>query len=183
MNVREREKHGKSAFARWAQARRRAALARPRWASLAGSILAGVVVGTWLWSGGSGNSLAADVISHIEDEAAARVAGDPAPADVISRVLEQGVIRLQPDAGEVLYASHCRFRGRSVPHLLIRTEAGPVSVLLLRHEPVDTPVNFTGSGFWGRIEPAGPGSLALVSSSGANLERVAADLTAAIDWH
>jgi hypothetical protein len=183
MNVREREKNGESAFARLAQARRRTAAARPRWASLAGSILAGVVVGTWLWSGGSGNSLAADVLSHVEDEAAARVAGDPAPAGAVSRVLEQGGIGLQPGAGEVLYASNCRFRGRSVPHLLIRTEAGPVSVLVLRHEPVDTPVNFTGGRFSGRIEPAGPGSLALVSSSGANLEQVAADLVAAIDWH
>jgi hypothetical protein len=182
MNVREREKKGESAFARLAQARRRAAFARPRWASLAGSILAGAAVGAWLWSAGQGNSLADDVLSHVADEAAARGAGDPAPAEAVSRVLEQGGIRLRPGAGEVLYASNCQFRGRSAPHLLIRTEAGPVSVLVLRHEPVDSPVNFTGGGFSGRIEPSGPGSLALASSTGANLEQAAADLVAAIDW-
>jgi hypothetical protein len=49
MNVPQREKNVESAFARVAEARRRASLVRPRWAALAGSIMAGVLVGIWLW--------------------------------------------------------------------------------------------------------------------------------------
>lgn len=182
MNVPQREKNGESAFARVAEARRSGGVGRPRWASLAGSILAGVVVGVWLWSGGPGNSLAGDVLSHVEDEPAALVVGRPAPEETVSQVLEQGGIRLRPGAGEVLYANTCRFRGRAVPHVVLRTEAGPVTLLVLRHEPVDTAESFTGSGFSGRIVPSGPGSLAVVGADGVDIDRIAPRMQAAIEW-
>ena len=182
MNVPRREKKGESAFARLAEARRRTAAVRPRWASLVGSVLAGAVVGTWLWSGGRGNSVADDVLSHIEDEVSTVAAGGPAPAASVSRVLEQGGIRLRPGAGQVLYANTCRFRGRPVPHLVLQLEDGPVTVLVLRDEPVGALESFTRSGFSGRIEPAGPGSIAVVAAAGADLERMAAQARAAIEW-
>jgi len=183
MNVPRREKNGESAFARLAEAQRRAAVVRPRWASLVGSILAGVVVGTWLWGGGQGNSLAEDVLSHMDGEpgilAAATGAADPA---AVARVLEQGGIHLGPGAGEVLTATSCRFRGRRVPHLVLQSEGGPVTVLLMRHEPVADPVSIAGQGFSGRIVPAGPGSIAVVGATGADLERMAAQVRAAVEW-
>jgi len=183
MNVPRREKNGESAFARLAEARRRTAVARPRWASLAGSILAGVVVGTWLWSGGPGNSLGDDVLSHMDGEpealAAAMGAVDPA---AVARVLEQGGIRLGPEAGMVSHASSCRFRGHTVPHLVVQAEGGPVTVLVLRDEPVAGPSSIAGRGFSGRIVPAGPGSIAVVGAAGADLERIAAQVRAAVEW-
>jgi len=182
MNVPQREKKGDSAFARRAEAGRRTADVRPRWASLVGSVLAGAVVGAWLWSGGPGNSLADDVLSHIGDEVPAVAAGGPAPAESVSRVLEQGGIRLRPGAGDVLYANACRLRGHPVPHLVLQSEGGPVTVLVLRDEPVGDAESFTGSGFSGRIEPAGPGSIAVVAAAGADLERFAAQVRAAIEW-
>jgi hypothetical protein len=182
MNVPQREKNGESAFARWAEARRRTTAVRSRWASLAGSILAGVVAGAWLWSGGPGNSLADDLLSHLEDDAAARAPGGPVPSAVASRVLEQGGIRLRPGAGAVLYANTCRFRGRAVPHLVLRTEAGPATLLVLRHEPVDAAEDFTGGGFSGRILPSGPGSLVVVGADGLDIDRIAPRMQAAIEW-
>jgi len=182
MNVPQREKNGESAFARLAEARRSGAVGRPRWASLAGSILAGVVVGAWLWSGGPGNSLAGDVLSLVEDEAAALAAGDPTPAEEVARVLEQGGIRLRLGAEEVLYANVRRFRGRPVLHMVLRTQAGPVTLLVLRHEPVDAAEDFTGGGFSGRIVPSGPGSLAVVATDGADIGQVATRMQAAIEW-
>jgi hypothetical protein len=182
MNVPQREKNGEPALARLAEARRSGALGRPRWASLAGSILAGVVVGAWLWSGGPGNSLAGDVLSLVEDEAAAPVAGRPPSEQTVSRVLEQGGIRLRPGAGEVLYANIRRFRGRAVPHMVLRTEAGPVTLLVLRHEPVDVAEDFTGGGFSGRIVPSGPGSLAVAGTDGVDIGQVATRMQAAVEW-
>jgi len=183
MNVPQREKKGDSAFARLAEARRRTAAVRPRWASLVGSVLAGAIVGPWLWSGGQRNSLADDVLSHLGHEAVA-VAAATAPVDpaTVAKVLGQGRIRLRPGAGEVMYAETCRFRGHSVPHLVLRSDRGSVTVLVLRDEPVAGRESFTGSGFSGRIEPAGTGSLAVAGAAGADIEQLAAQTQAAIEW-
>jgi len=43
-------------------------------------------------------------------------------------------------------------------------------------------MSFTGGGFSGRIEPAGPGSIAVVAAAGTDLERIAARVRAAVDW-
>ncbi len=180
MNVPSREKKGESALARLAAARRRSAAVRPRWASLAGSILAGVLVGTWLWAGQSRNSLATDLLEHIEAEPSALT--DATPPEAVARVLERAGVRRVPAVGQVSYARTCRLRGRPVPHLVLRAEGGPVTVLVLRHERVDAARSFTGSGFSGRIVPDGPGSIAVVATAGADLDAAVAHAQAAVDW-
>ena len=183
MNPRRGEKNGESASGWPAAARRAGALDRRRWASLAGSILAGVLVGTLLWKGGSRNSLGDDVLSHIEAEADATAAATgPADTGAVGRELERGGIRLGTQAGAVRYARNCRFRGGATLHLVLQTGTGPVTVLVLRGEPVEAPVSFTGGGFSGRIVPAGPGSIAVVGAAGADFEQVAARTVSAVEW-
>lgn len=182
MNVPRPEKNEDSAFARPAGVRWRSAAVRPRWGALAGSILAGVLVGAWLWGGWSGDPLTDDVLSHLEGEAAALAAGGPVPARQVSRVLEQGGARLRPAAGTVIYARGCRFRGHTVPHLVVRTEVGPVALLVLRYEPVAAPVDFKGGGFSGRIVPSGPGSLVVAGADGVDVDRVVRRMQDAVEW-
>ena len=71
---------------------------------------------------------------------------------------------LNPDAGTVSYARSCRFRGRMVPHLVVQTEMGPVTVMVLVHESVAKPVPFDEQGYRGVIVPVpGHGSLAVLA--------------------
>lgn len=183
MNVPQREKKGESAVARALLARRRAAAVRPRWGALAGSVLAGAVVGAWLWGGGSRNSLADDVLSHVGAE---RAVPSAAPGVIeqarVEAVLDSAGVRLDPAAGAVLAARTCRFRGRAVPHLRVRLDDRPVSLLVLRHEPVRAATSFAGGGFSGRIVPSGPGSLAVVAEAGGDVDQAAARLLAAVQW-
>jgi hypothetical protein len=183
MNVPRSEKNGESA-SRWPAAVRRAgALDRGRWASLAGSILAGVLVGTLLWSGGARNSLEDDLLSHIEAEADATAGSTgQVDADTVAGLLERNGIRLGAEAGVVRYARNCQFRGRTVPHLVLQTEVGPVTLLVLRDEQVEAPASFTGRGFSGRIVPAGPGSIAVVGAAGADFDQVATRTVSAVEW-
>jgi hypothetical protein len=60
MNVPRGEKQGQSTWTRLAAAGRVAGLDRRRWAALAGSILAGVVVGALLWTCGGPGSIGPD---------------------------------------------------------------------------------------------------------------------------
>jgi len=158
-------------------------LDRRRWYALAASIVAGVLVGSLLWVGGPRNSLAQDVLAHMDHEPEAFVVTTtPADDAVLGRVLERGGIRLRPEVGTVSYANSCPFRGRTVPHLVVQTDGGPVTVMVLRNEPLDAPVRFAEDRFTGTIVPAGPGSIAVIGGSGADLEQITERVLAAVDW-
>ena len=158
-------------------------LDRRRWYALAASIVAGVLVGSLLWVGGPRNSLAQDVLAHMDHEPEAFVVTTtPADDAVLGRVLERGGIRLRPEVGTVSYANSCRFRGRTVPHLVVQTDGGPVTVMVLRNEPLDAPVRFAEERFAGTIVPAGPGSIAVIGTGEAELEQITERVLAAVDW-
>ena len=160
-----------------------AVLDRRRWMALAASIIGGVLVGTLLWVGGPRNSLAQDLIEHLDHEPEALVATKrPEEDTVLGKVLERGGIRLRPDVPLVSYASSCRFRGHTVPHLVVQTTDGPVTVMVLRNERPASPVHFDEQGFAGRIVPAGPGSIAVIGADGADLGEIAARVLAAVEW-
>jgi hypothetical protein len=157
---------------------------RRRWLALAASIVAGVLVGTLLWVGAPRNSLADDVLEHLAHEPESLVAANrPEDAAVLRKVLERGGIRVRPEAGLVSYANSCRFRGRTVPHLVVQGDGGPVTVMVLRNERPAAPVSFSEQGYSGRIVPAGPGSIAVVGAADdADLEQVTARVLAAVEW-
>lgn len=182
MNGPSGEKRGESALEALGRARWQAARGRYRWGSLAGSILAGVFVGSLLWSGGSRNSLGQEVLEHVQAELRRPVDASPPAAAAVAGMLAADGVRLRANAGTVAHARRCRFRGRSVPHLVIGRGPGAVTVLLLRHEPVESAVEFSGRGISGRIVPAGPGSLVVAGPDGTDLDEATARLLAAVEW-
>ena len=156
---------------------------RRRWLALAASLVAGVLVGTLLWVAGPQNSLARDLVEHLGHEPEALVVtGRPEDAEVLDAVLERGGIRLRPGIGTVSYANSCEFRGHDVPHLVVQTGDGPVTVMVLRHERPARPVRFREGGHTGRIVPVGPGSVAVIGAAGVDLEQVTSAVTEAVEW-
>lgn len=154
---------------------------RQRWLALAASVVAGVLVGTLLWVGGPRASLAREVVDHVrhEPQSLTATAADPA---AVARVLQAGGIRLRPGADQVSYANSCPFRGQVVPHLVVRTAQGPVTVLVLAHVPIRRPIAVHEDGFKGSRVPAGPGSIAVLGGAGADLSEVTARVLAAVEW-
>jgi hypothetical protein len=74
-----------------------------------------------------------------------------------------------------------------VPHLVVQTDAGPVTVMVLTHELPRAPMRFDEHGYRGMIVPVvGHGSIAVLEREpGADLtimQRVAAKVVAALDW-
>jgi Protein of unknown function (DUF3379) len=155
-----------------------------RWMALAASIVGGVVIGSLLWLGGPRASLAEDVVKHMSHEPEAMVAtsqeADPAE---VAAVLARAHVHLQPGVGTVSYANTCPFRGEKVPHLVVQTAAGPMTVMVLRDEKVTAPMEFDEGGYAGTIVPAGPGSIAVIGHAPtADLEQVARLVRDAIQW-
>lgn len=157
-------------------------LDRRRWMALAASIVGGVLVGSLLWVGSPSSSLARDLVEHMGHEPHSLTSSAPADGTTLERVLERAGIRLRPGLGTVSYANSCEFRGHTVPHLVVQTERGPVTVMVLRHESAGAPVRFDEQGFSGSIVPAGPGSIAVIGGAGTDLEQVTAEVLAAVTW-
>lgn len=155
---------------------------RRRWFALAASIAAGVAIGSLLWVSAPRESLAEAVVAHMGHEPDAMTSATPADPAVVEQVLDRAGIRLHPEAGTVSFANTCSFRGERVPHLVVQTDAGPVTVLVLRKERVEAPARFDEQGYAGILVPAGPGSIAVVGASSRNLDAVARQVQAAVIW-
>jgi hypothetical protein len=159
-----------------------------RWLAAAASVLLGTAVAVSLWLAAPGRSLAADVVKHMagEPDAWARTA-IAVPEPRLDKVLLDSHVRLRPGAGLVSYANSCSFRAHTVPHLVVQTDSGPVTVMVLTHEALRGPMRFNEQGYRGVIVPVhGHGSLAVLERGPdmdiKTVEGVAARVLGALDW-
>ena len=156
------------------------------WLAMAASVLLAVAAIVWLWA--PGPSLAADVVKHMAEEPGAWRSTHVAVASpALQKVLSDSHVSLAATAGLVSYANSCVFRGHQVPHLVIQTAAGPVTVMVLAHENVPKAVQFAEGGYQGVIVPVtGHGSLAVlargVNANIAAVEGVAKRVRDSILW-
>lgn len=153
-----------------------------RWFALAASVLLSIAFGA-VWLASPQPSLAAAVIEHVEDEPDAMVTTSSrvTPAQ-LSDVLRRAGMRLKSGAQSVSIARTCAFRGATIPHLVVQTQEGPVTVLVLPHEHVDSAENFTEEGYQGTILPSGPGAIALIAASDTAFKEAAARVAAEVEW-
>jgi hypothetical protein len=169
---------------------RKAAAAAPgpwRWLAMAASVLLGLVVAGGVWLTLPQRSLAADVVAHMAGEPDAWRTEVAVPEPALNAVLLQSKIRLKPGAAVVSYASSCDFRGHKVPHLVVQTPSGPVTVMVLVHQAVRTSMRFDEQGYRGTIVPVpGHGSIAVLmrdsGSASGDISRIAAQVDDAIVW-
>ena len=148
---------------------------------LAASVLLGVAIAV-LWLGYSPPALAEQLGDHVRHEAASMVRTNTVvDGRELQEVLAQSGVRLQ-DVGPVSYAMSCSFRGHQVPHLVVQTDSGPVTVILLpREQGVTVAENFDEGGYRGVILPAPRGAIAVLGHD-APLGEVGSKVLAAIEY-
>jgi len=156
-----------------------------RWLALAASVaMAFVAAGIWLTPR---SSLAADVVSHMAEEPAAWESHATLSAGELTPVLKRANMALNPNAATVSYANSCSFRGQVVPHLVVQSPSGPVTVMVLIHESVSKARQFDEQGYRGTILPIPHhGSIAVLmkelGTTPAEIEAIAAQVRSAIVW-
>jgi hypothetical protein len=162
--------------------------ARKGWLAMAASVLVALVVAGGLWLSVPRSSLAAAVVTHMAGEPQAwRRTDVPVPVPTLEEVLRNSKLRLGSGAGIVSYAASCEFRGHRVPHLVVQTASGPVTVMVLVHEQVPKSVQFDEQGYRGVIVPVpGHGSLAVLTHGPTTdlntVEHIAARVLDSIVW-
>jgi hypothetical protein len=164
-------------------------LAKRKWASRTGLALAATVVLAafigfrFVSSGIEYESLADEVLAHLDHEPAALRITDVAVTDErLTSVVPASVATVDRSAGLITYAQSCKIGGREVPHLVIQGERGPVTILLMPEEMVDAPQSLAGENVNGVILPVGDGSIAIIGASDERLDRIEAQVLKSVSW-
>jgi hypothetical protein len=167
-------------------AKRRPPTAVRRWMALAASIVGGIGIATFLWIGSARSSLASAVVAHMAHEQSAWTPTDKTvAAPELAAVLKDARVSLRGGMSRVSYASSCLFRLHHVPHLVVQTDSGPVTVMILAYENIDKAQRFSESGYQGMLVPVpGHGSLAIImrGKTEVDVQKVADGVTRGVQW-
>ena len=166
---------------------RRARTARaagvPGLMALAASLVLCVGLGALFWALRPQPSLAAGVIRHIQWESGSWSAVAPMTAEATAQVLAGAGASLDASDTTVTYARSCLFDGHWVPHLVVRTARGPVTVIVLRQEHVPARQSFRQNGYSGTLVPiAAGGTLAVVAQGDTDMDAVTRILDPHLHW-
>jgi Protein of unknown function (DUF3379) len=158
-----------------------------RWIALAASVLISLGVGSVFWLAAPRSTLAAEVVVHMAEEPNAWNTHIAVPGPELTAVLKSANMSLDSGAPAVSYASSCSFRGHVVPHLVVQTSRGPVTVMVLVYERVSKPRDFDDHGYRGTIVPIPQhGSLAVLmrgpDATPATIAAIASQVRSAIVW-
>jgi Protein of unknown function (DUF3379) len=163
-------------------ARPRSAPAVWRQWALAASVALAVFVGLAVWVLRPSDTLAHDVVAHVQAESDSWLAAQHVDTQSIDAALKGAGVELNITSDRVIYAQSCWFRGHYVPHLVVNTVQGPATVMILKHEHVSGRRTFHEAGMSGVIVPAGTGSIAVLTRGGGNIDRIAGELAQDVRW-
>lgn len=151
--------------------------------ALAASLVLSVGIGILFWTLRPQASLAAGVVGHVVNESSSWAEVAPVDAAETGEVLRGAGVTLDPADTTVTYARLCLFNGHWVPHLIVRTATGPVTVMVLRQERVTAVQSFRQNGYSGVLvpTPAG-GTLAVIAQGDPNMDDVTRALGPHLHW-
>ena len=156
----------------------------PVWYAMAATVVLAAVIGIRMTGVGvSYDSLADEVLAHLDHEPASLRPTTTPVSDVrLAKVVPADVARMDHDAGLITYARSCEINGKSVPHLVIQGERGPITILLMPDEPVAEAVTLEDDNVHGVILPVGQGSIAIIGARDEKLERVERSVLNSVTW-
>lgn len=150
------------------------------WALAASVLLVAVaMLGVWLLR--PSDTLAHDVVVHVQHEPGSWLATHVSSADIAAALRAAGV-QLELSSDRITYAHSCWFRGHYVPHLVVQTAQGPTTVMILAHEHVVAARSFHEGGMTGVIVPSGAGSIAVLSRGTGSVAAVAGRMQQDVRW-
>jgi hypothetical protein len=127
--------------------------------------------------------LAAQVLSHLDHEPGALLLTNTEVGEErLAQVVNNDVGTMDRDIGLVTYAMSCVINGRTIPHLVIQGEKGPITLLLMPEEMVSMPVPLTGQSINGVILPVGAGSIAIIGERDEPLDDIKKRVMNSVAW-
>lgn len=154
------------------------------WFAIAATVLLAAVVGVRMFGVDvTYDSLADEVLAHLDHEPRALRPSTTAVSDErLARVVPVGVADLDHSMGLITYARSCEINGKTVPHLVVQGERGPITILLMPEESIAQAVSLDGENTHGVILPVGDGSVAIIGAREEPLERVEKSVLGSVKW-
>ncbi|MGH8553401.1 MAG: DUF3379 family protein [Methylococcales bacterium] len=123
------------------------------------------------------------VYEHIIHEPQALTAVFPVKHAILQTTLKDfGVEFSGPEFSEVLYITLCPIGDTHGLHLVVQGRRGPVTLLFMPTQSVDTRIPFQAGRFAGYIEPARVGLVAIVGEQGESLDRFGWAIKQSMRW-
>jgi hypothetical protein len=160
---------------------RKAAPPPARRFALAASVVLAMLIGGGFWLSLPQPALAAEVVDHVRHESGSWGAHDELSPSALADVLQKAGVQFDTSM-PVVYASACPFHGRTVPHLVVQTANGPMTVMLLAHEKITARQEFSEGGFQGVLLPAGEGGIAVLMQNGAVPDALVTQVVSGVRW-
>ena len=151
--------------------------------ALAASLILSVGLGILFWTLRPQTSLAAGVVGHIALESQSWSQVAPMTGAATDEVLAGAGVALDTTDTTVTYARSCLFNGHWVPHLVVQTASGPITVMVLRQEHIAAREAFRQNGYSGILVPVpAGGTLAVVARGDPNMDEVARAIAPHLRW-
>lgn len=156
----------------------------PAWFGMAAGIaLVAIVAVQMFGSQPHFDSLGDEIVAHLDHEPnALRVTATPVSDERLGKVVPASIANLDHSSGLITYARSCKINGKLVPHLVIQGESGPVTVLLMPDERVESAEALEGEGINGVLIPVGNGSIAIIGDKDENLDDIRRNVSNAVTW-
>lgn len=157
----------------------------PAWIGIAASFALAAIIGIQFFGSdpSGGLTLGEEILAHLDHEPRAlRITNVAVSDERLSRVVNPSVGTMDRNVGLVTYARSCVINGKTVPHLVIQGEKGPITLLLMPEEMVDGAVSLDGDSVDGVILPVGSGSIAIIGERGERLEEIEQRVIDSVEW-
>lgn len=159
-----------------------AAKSDQRFLALAASVVFAVAIGVTGWLVLAPQGLAMAVVEHMRGEPDSWASATPATDASLEAAMQRGDAWFTTLPGRFVYVQSCWFRGHYVPHLVLETDQGPVTLMLLRHEKLEGRKTFDEGGYRGVLLPVDAGAVAIVTRGTPLSEDLAKRVAASIQW-
>jgi hypothetical protein len=156
----------------------------PAWIGIAASLAVALVLGVrFLAEPPVYGSLAAEVLAHLDHEPGAlRKTNEVVSERKLAKVVRADIATMNQGIGLVTFARSCVINGKTIPHLVIQGENGPVTILLLPGEEIENAIPLNGEGVNGVILPVGKGSIAIVGDREENIGNIQQRVIDSVEW-
>ncbi|HEX6260097.1 MAG TPA: DUF3379 family protein [Woeseiaceae bacterium] len=160
----------------------------PLWAGLAAAVgLVAVLVTAIPQRDPVRQQLVEEIMAHMDHEQESRqVTSVPVAARILHEVVDPEVARMDRGVGLITYAMSCVINGRTVPHLVIQGNTGPVTLILLPEETIDGSITLSGENVHGVLLPVGSGSIAVIGQREEQLgeiDTIGQKLARSVEWN